>query len=207
MRFGGWSLVLFASALIGCASPWEGNFQPNPDLGGVRFAPTDTVQIRTIEYERFAKFAGQERQRRIVSTTAPQDMPPAERMAEKGRLLEALQIPLGPEDAIVLGWSEFTVTENLNPNSRELRHFAIKMGADFVVVTSVFRGPVTTIVREPITTYSYGYSPRAVGRRGRGGAFPFSYTSTTWVPIQVMENSYFFQVFFIRRVRPGDRVD
>ena len=202
-----WNLILLASALAGCANPWEGSFQSNPDLDGVKFGPTDVVQIRTIEYERFAQFAEQERQRRIVSTTAPQDMPAAERTAERRRLLEALQVPLDPQDAIVLGSSEFTIAEKLDPYSNQLRQFAMKRGADYAVVTSVYRGPVTTFVREPVTTYSYGYVPRRAGRRGVGGAFPYSYTSTTWVPVQVTEDAYFFQAFFIRKGRPEDQVE
>jgi hypothetical protein len=198
-------IPLLGWSLAGCASPWASNYQRNPSLDGRTFAPTDSVQVRTVEYERFREYAQRERQRRIESPTAPQDLSPDEQLAARRRLLEALQISDPPDQALVLGWSEFATTEQLDPNDKRLAQIARKIGADYVVVAQQYQGPVTSVVREPVTTYSHGYTTIAPGRRGgRFRSASYSDTSTTWVPVQVTEDSYYTQAFFIRRLRPGE---
>jgi hypothetical protein len=201
--------LLVATSLVtmlvsGCAGPWQANFEPNPDLRGLRYPPTEAVQVRTIEYERFRNYAERERELRIASPTAPQDLPPGERLAARQRLLETLQIPLPAEQVIVLGWSQFAELERLDPGSRQLANFARRVGADYVVITQQYQGPVSTIVREPVTTYARGYTTVSPGRRGRIRTASYSDTATTWVPVQVTADSFFHQAFFLRRLRPGD---
>jgi hypothetical protein len=162
------------------------------------------VQVRTIEYERFRQYAERERELRIVSPTAPQDQPTDQRLAARQRLLDALQIPEPADQIIVLGWSEFADLERHDPASRQLANFARRTGADYVVVTQEYQGPVSTIVREPVTTYARGYTTVSPGRRGRPRTLTYSDTSTTWVPVQVTADSYYHQTFYLRRVRPTD---
>src|SRR3954471_17284900 len=81
--------ALLLGTLVGCASPWEKSFQPNPELRGQKFQPAADVQVRTVEYERLKKFTDEEHQRRVNSSTAPVDLPASEKMAIKNRLLEA----------------------------------------------------------------------------------------------------------------------
>ena len=95
-------------------------------------------------------------------------------------------------------------TDKLDPYSKQLHDFARKIGADYVVVTSAYLGPVTTVVREPVTTYSHGYTTVGPHRRGRARSLSYSDTSTTWVPVQVTEDAYHYRAFFLRRARPGD---
>jgi hypothetical protein len=197
-------LLLSLLLLAGCSNPWKANYQPNLAYHAVAFAPTDRVEVRTIEYERFRQYAERERDLRVASTTAPEDLPPADQLAARKRLLEALQIPGPPEQVKVLGWSEFSMTEKLDPGGKELQSFARQRGADYVVVTSADLGPVTTVVREPVTTYSHGYTAVAPDRRGRLRTLNYSDTSTTWVPVPVTEDAYHYRAFFLRRGRPGD---
>jgi nucleotide-binding universal stress UspA family protein len=198
--------VLLATLLTGCANPWQSNYRANPMYRDVRFSTTEDVQIRTVEYERFQQYAERERQIRIESTVAPQDLPREEQLAARQRLLDALQIPEPADRTIVLGWSEFTETQRLDPHERPLSDFARRRGADYAVVTSAYRGPVTTVVREPVTTYSHGWVTGTPVRRGRVRSTTFTDTSTTWVPMQITEDAYFYQAFFLRRARPDDAV-
>ena len=198
------SLVLPVVLLTGCANPWAANYYANPAWRGQTFPPTDRVQVRTIEYERFRQYVERERDLNVQSTTAPEDVSAAEQLAARKRLLEGLQIPDAADQIIVLGWSEFSTTEKLDPYADPLRDFARKTGADVVVVTSAYLGPVTTVVREPVTTYSHGYTTVAPGRRGRYRNISYSDTSTTWVPVQVTEDAHHYRAFFLRRLRPGE---
>jgi hypothetical protein len=197
-------MILPSILLVGCANPWAANFQPNPAYRGRGFPPTESVQVRTIDYERFRRYAERERELSIQSTTAPEDLSADEQLASRKRLLEALQIPDPGDHVMVLGWSEFSTTDKLDPYSKPLRDFAHKIGADYVVVTSAYLGPVTTVVREPVTTYTHGYTTVAPDRRGRPRSLSYSDTSTTWVPVSVTEDAYYYRAFFLRKVRPDD---
>jgi len=192
-------IILLVALAGGCSSPWKSNYQANPAYRDEHFAPTDSVDVRTVEYERVRQYAEHERQLRARSTTSPADYSPAERLAARKRLLEALQVSVPPEDITVLGWSEFTDTVRLDPYSKDLRDFAKSIGADMVVETSVYQGPVTTIVQQPVTTYAHGYTFGPVTRQGRAQTFDYADYSTTWVPMPVTEDQYFYQAFFLRR--------
>ena len=192
--------------LTGCSNPWKANYQPNPAYRGRAFAPTEHAEVRTIEYERFRLYAERERELSIQSATAPEDLPLAEQLAARKRLLEALQIPDPPEQVVVLGWSDFSTTEKLEPYGKESQDFARQIGADYVVITSAYLGPVATVVREPVTTYSHGYTTVAPDRRGRLRTLNYSDTSTTWVPVQVTEDAVHYRAFFLRKTRPADAI-
>src|SRR5437870_1166062 len=107
------TLALFS---VGCSNPWKSSFQPNPGLAGEKFSPTDSVQIRTVEFERLQRYSESERQMRVNSTTAPQDLPPEQITAAKNRLLEALQMRERGDEVELLGYSEFASNERLDPH-------------------------------------------------------------------------------------------
>jgi hypothetical protein len=194
-------LAVCVALLCGCASPWEKNYRPNPIYQDKHFAPTSSVSVRPVEYARVQRYVEQERAFLTASNISPADYNAEQRLAARKRLLEALQISEPPQDLFVLGWSEFTDTERLDPFSKDLRKFAEGAGADIVVVTSVYQGPVTTVVSQPVTTYAhgYGYGGARWGPYGPYGPAGYTDMSTTWVPMPVTEQQYFYQAFFLRR--------
>ncbi|WP_428939512.1 hypothetical protein [Fontivita pretiosa] len=202
----GWILLASIALLAGgCASPWQSNFEPNPALEGRKFAPTQSVQIRTVEPQRLQQYAQAERQRRVASTTAPQDLPPQERLAAKNRLLEALQLQERGDEVEILGWSEFKSFEKLSPRDPRLEKFAKKIGADYVIVAADYAGKVARTIDRPLTTYSHSYVTVPGGRGGRGPrTIVRTDTSTTWVPMTVVEDEYFYTAAFVRKLRPGE---
>jgi hypothetical protein len=123
-------MILPSILLVGCANPWAANFQPNPAYRGRGFPPTESVQVRTIDYERFRRYAERERELSIQSTTAPEDLSADEQLASRKRLLEALQIPDPGDHVMVLGWSEFSTTDKLDPYSKPLRDVRIPGSGD-----------------------------------------------------------------------------
>jgi hypothetical protein len=200
------AIACIALLTVGCATPWEANFQPNPALAGQQFAPTESAQVRTVEFERLQRYAQAERRQRVASTTAPEDLPADQKLAAKNRLLETLQLQERGDEVEVLGWSEFTESEKLEPRDARLQKFAQKIGADYVVIASDYAGQVTRTVDRPMTTYSHSYATVA-GPRGskRPRTVTVSDTYTTWVPMNVTEDQYFYTAAFLRKLRPQDR--
>jgi hypothetical protein len=193
----GMILLLFVSTLWGCASPWERSFVPSPFLEGRKFPKVEHVQIRTVEFERLQRYAAAEKKLRVESATAPQDLSPDEQLQAKNRLLETLQLPDRGEEVEILGWSEFVDVERMDANDPRLEEFARKIGANVVVVAAEYAGRVQRTIDRPMTTFSHGYTT-AAGRRG-GRSISYSDTSTTWVPVNVIEDQYFYTAAFLRR--------
>src|SRR5438067_245965 len=108
----------------GCASPWEKNFESSPESAGQKSPPASSVEIRTIPFERWQAFVDREHRRRVESATAPSELRMQDQRAEKNRMLETLQVKERGDDIVVLGWSEFTSDEKLNPNDPRLQKFA-----------------------------------------------------------------------------------
>ena len=198
------AILLFLAG--GCANPWKEAFEPNPDLNAARYAAlTGDVAVREVEFERLQQFTEGERERRIASATAPADLPPQQKAAAKDRLLEALQLPLRGDEAILLGSSQFVSAEPLEPRKdKRLRDFARKQGADTVVVSSSYLGQAQRMDTVPVTTYTNDtYIRHSFDRSGR--RVPRTETvnssSTTWVPMTVTEDRYAYHAFFVRRAK------
>jgi hypothetical protein len=201
-------LIVASISCAGCASPWEKNFEPNPELAGQKLPATTSVEIRTIPFERYQRYVEEERKRRIQSSTAPQDLSAEAHLADKNRLLEALQLKERGDEVAVLGWSEFNTDEKLSLSDPKLRDFAQKIGADIVVIASTYAGQVTRVEDRPVTTYSHGFTTftHARGRRGTFGG-TYSDQTTTWVPVQVTEDQFFYETIFLRSAREAQRGD
>ncbi len=185
------ALIVF---LVGCASPWERNYQANP-LVERKFPPTSRVDRRVVEFERLENYEKAERQRRVESPVSPEDYTEAQRLAAKNRLLEALQLPDRGDSIMILGWSRFADTDQLNLRGDKLADFARKIGANVVVSSAGFMGQVNRIVDYPLTSYTNYYT---YGHRSRG--FYSTESSTVWVPTSVVENEYFYEAVFLRRL-------
>ena len=191
------ALLVLSLLLVGCANPWEKNFQPNPTLeGSAKLPPTPHVDVRVVEFERLTNYENKERDERVQSATSPSDYTPEQRTAAKNRLLEALQLKERGEDIQILGWSRFMETQPLDPRDSELQEFARKIGADVVVTSVGYTGQVNRIVDYPLTSYSNFYT---TGRGRRGALYSGSSYSTVWVPTSVTENQYYHQAVFLRR--------
>ena len=194
--------MLFGLLVGGCASPWEANFEANSDLNGRAFEPTQALEVRVIESERLQKYSVDERKRRVESDVALSELPTAERVEAKNRLLETLQLKERGDEAVVLGWSEFMSYERLQTSDERLQKFGKKIGADYVVVASEYAGKVARVIERPMTTYSHGYTTGS-GRRG-GRTISYSDSSTTWVPTTEISDQYIYSAAFIRKARPGE---
>jgi hypothetical protein len=191
-----WILVCLI-LLVGCASPWEQNFQINPTLES-KFSPTDRVELRDVEFARLERYEKTEQKLRTESTTAPADYTSEQRESAKNRLLEALQLKDRGDEIEIIGWSRFADTTVLDLHGKELETFAKKVGADVVVSTSVFTGQVNRVVDYPLTSYSNYYTTFS-GPRGRQRTFTSAGHSTVWVPTPVTEDQYFYEAVFLRR--------
>lgn len=197
--------LFLAMGAVGCASPWESSFRRNPALNGRKFPPTESAQIRAIEFERLQQYAAKEKSLRVASTTAPEDLTEEDRLAAKNRLLETLQLRERGDEVEVLGWSEFTDFDMLDAHDGRLEKFARKIGADYAIVASQYVGKVTRTIDRPMTTYSNTYYTTLRGHRGRhGGTYSVTDTSTTWVPVNVVEDQYLYTAAFVRKLRPDE---
>jgi hypothetical protein len=190
------TLILLTGICAGCANPWKSNFQPNPELEGQHFAATDSAAIRTLEYERLQRYSEAERKMRVESSVAPEDLPAADKLAAKNRLLETLQIPERGDQIELLGWSEFTTEERLDPHDGKLDKFARSIGGDYAVVASEFTGKTVRTVDRPISSYS-----TAFGGPSRHHGRVSTVNTTTWVPVNVIEDQFVYEVAFLRKTR------
>jgi hypothetical protein len=204
-------VVLGCVCSVGCANEWERFYQAHPATKGKLFSPTDSAQVRTVEYERLSAFWKSEYERRLRSPIAVEDLPLADKIAEKNRLLETLRLRERNDEVAILGWSEFDSAHELSPSDERLGAFARKVGADYVVVSSHFAGQSEEVVAMPITTYTSSSGTASVyGRRGYAGTASVNSTgtSTSYVPMQVARNHFLYTAMFIRRMRPGfDRAE
>src|ERR1051326_4460137 len=195
-------LLIGSLSLLGCASPWEKNYQRNPLLDRT-FPPTQRVEIRVVPFERLANYENAEHKRRVDSATAPEDLTPQQRLEAKNRLLEALQLKERGDEIEILGWSRFADANPPDLRGKELHEFARKIGADVVVASSGYAGQVTRMTEYPLSSYN-DYYTTAIGPRGRRGtAFTGTSYSTVWVPAMVTENQYYCQAIFLRRTPHG----
>lgn len=197
------AMLLIPLFSLGCAAnPWEKNFEPNPAHLVKQWDPTDSVQVREVDFERLQKYAGDEKKLRVESTTSPADYTPQQRLEAKNRLLETLQLKERGDDIEVLGWSEFSDSERLDIRSAPLSNFAKSIGADYAVVASQYLGKVSTTIERPMTTYSTGYVTAVPARGGRRGyTRTESIQSTTWVPMNVVEDRFLYTAAFLRKAR------
>ena len=199
--------VLVTLAGGGCANPWKQSFARNPEVPPAAVAATSAApEIREVEYERLQRFSEAERQRRIDSTTAPADLSPQEKTAAKNRLLEALQLLWRGDEAQVLGASQFSTVEPLEPRTdKRLREFAQSIGADVVVVSSAYLGKTQRFTHVPVTSYTRDTVTYSYDRRGRRIPLTTMHdsSSTTWVPMNVTEDHFVYHAFFIRHRNGG----
>lgn len=197
------AMLLIPLFMMGCAAnPWEKNFEPNPGLAVKAWPATESVQVREVEFERLQKYAGDEKRLRVESTTNPADYSPQQRADAKNRLLETLQLKERGDEIEVLGWSEFSDNDRLDIRSSPLSSFGKSIGADYVVVASQYLGKVSTTIERPMTTYSTGYITTVPGRAGRRGyTRTESIQSTTWVPMNVIEDHFLYTAAFLRKTR------
>ena len=201
-------LFVLLAVVTGCANPWKDSFERNRDLHAV--APLEKSQqpvLRDVEFERLQKFTQEERGRRIDSTTAPTDLTPEQRVEAKNRVLEALQLPWRNDDAEIIGSSQFTSSEELKPRSdKRLFDFARSIGADVIVLASAYLGQTQRFTTVPVTSYTRDTVTYSYDRRGRRVPMTTFYdsSSTTWVPMNVVEDQFVYHAFFIRRANRTD---
>jgi hypothetical protein len=199
-------LIVLLSLGGGCANPWKDTFERNRDIPpAAPLAENRQPEFREVEFERLQKFTQEERARRIGSATAPVDLTPAQRIETKDRLLEALQLPWRGDQADVVGSSQFTSAEPLKPHEdKRLIQFARGVGSDVIVIASAYLGQKERFTTVPVTSYARDTVTYSYDRRGRRVPMTTTYdsSSTTWVPMNVVEDQYVYHAFFIRRRTP-----
>lgn len=192
---------------LGCASPWQQFYAPVLGTNAIQFPPTDSVSIRTVEYERMQKYVEKEKQWLASNNKAIEQFTKAERWEVKNRLLEAVRLPERNDAIAMLGFSEFVIGQPQNVNDPRLEAFAKQIGADYAVVTGTFVGQSNKVVSVPVTDYSQSQSTAYIyGSRGYVGSANIysSGTTTGWVPMTVAQNQYVYTCMFFRKMRPGE---
>jgi hypothetical protein len=193
-------LLAFAASVFileGCtASPWQSNFVSTaPSAALATDAP---VQIREVPWDRLQQGLGELEAQASGSDVHPADWSPQQKEEAKAKLLKTLQVSENPSSVTIIGRSDFRSTTEIHPESNDqadLINFARRVGATKVVWSRRLLGKEDVIIQEPVTTYSSGFDDHWGHRHGN---VPFTYTSTTWVPLQVAADQYAYVAYFLR---------
>jgi hypothetical protein len=198
-------LLVALASLAGCANPWQKSYAPTPPFAGIKFSPTQQVEVRYVEPQRMEAYRADYAKRRVHSDIAIEDLPWKDQAAEQDTLMQTLRLPVRTPEAVVIGSSEFADIGPGAGDENQLKTFAKSIGADYVVVCREFMGVVRTTESQPLdTTASQTYWFR--DRRGRIVAANAYGTSTQWVPVEVDRDRWHFVAYYVRKLRPGDRV-
>ncbi len=195
------ALALLAALFLGgCTSVWESTFVPARDATPPPLAASQTVRVREVNWDRL-----QNALREMESTAASRDTPfeewPDEQKAEmKASMLRTLQVSTDPAAVDIIGRSDFRTTQTYRletTDQPDLVSFARSIGATEVVWSRGYLGKAQTIVREPINTWSYGSNAAWDRRRGRWRSYPYSESSTTFVPVSVEADQFAYIAYFL----------
>lgn len=199
-------LCCAAACLTGCAGPsvWERSFQPEPGFearpeAAAPLTPPQSVVIRDAPWGRVGPALAAEAERIVASDVHRDDWSPEQAREAEVELLEALQLPIPPQDAELLGRSHFTTTATPDPDAGELRAFAASLGADYAIWSRQTLGKAERIVREPVWTDSWRWDRVWDDDRGRYDYVRRWDRDTVWVPVVVERDEVRWIVFYVRR--------
>lgn len=184
-------------AALGCGpSVWERSFEFEPGVAGA--VPTETVLVREAPWGRVGPALSAESQRIATSDTHRDDWTPDQARTSELGLLGALQLPVPAEQTTLLGRSNITTTQTLDPAGAELAEFARSIGARYAIWSRQTLGKAQTVEREPVTRDRWRWQRIWDADHNR-----FIYTrrwepETVWVPVVVEKNEVRWVVFYIR---------
>lgn len=190
-----------ALSLAGCASQtvWEQNLERS---GGeaVVLAPLDktaSVTVRDIAWDRLQTTLSEIEQTRASSDVHVSEWTPAQKDAEKARLLRGLQVSQNPQSVTVVAHSQFRTTDELGDPRATLPEVARKLGANLVVYSTRVLGKTDKIVQEPVSTNRSGTVwYRDTDDRYRSDNY--NEQQTTWIPVRVSADEVGAIAFFLR---------
>lgn len=195
-----------AIALGGCASPWDQNFVretwASPDPAPAPLPKDTPVELRSTPWER-VQAAQEALHDEIIQTDAPpEEWPPQKKAEAKAALLRGLQVITDPSAVTIIGRSEFQSTSLIRPEARdapELESVARHVGANTVVWSRSLLGQTEAIIDQPVTTQVTGDVTHVDSRTRRLHTTTYNESTTTWVPVRVMENQYGYAAFYLYR--------
>lgn len=188
------TLMPLGAALCGCAaSPWETSFEPEPGVAAFAPIPADAVTVRPAPFERVDEALLEFERAWAQSDTYWEDWPEHERRAHTDRLIEALQLPGGSNEWVLLGASRFTAFEDPRPEGRDLRRFAADLGADHAIWTSAYLGKTDRVVDRPVHYPSWHFRS---SRHGHDHGFG---SHTVWVPVTIEDDETLWMAFYLTR--------
>lgn len=188
----GWVL-----AGVGCGpSVWERSFEFEP--GVAAGAPTASVVVREVPWGRVGPALAAENERIVKSETNRLDWPAEQARESELGVLKALQLPVPAEQAHLIGRSNLTATQKLDPAAPELAKFAESIGADYAIWSTQPIGKAQVVEKEPITRDRWRWERIWDADRNR-----FIYTrrwepETVWVPLVIEKNEVRWVVFYVK---------
>jgi hypothetical protein len=183
---------------LGCGpSVWERSFEFESGVSGA--APTAGVVVREAPWGRVGPALEAERERIIASDTHREDWAPDRARENEIEVLAALQLPIDPANARLLGRSHFKTTQPVAPEAGELAAFGAGLGADYAIWASQPLGKAETIEHEAVTRDRWRWDRIWDADRGR-----FLYVrrwdpETVWVPLVIERDEVRWVVFYVRR--------
>ena len=184
----------------GCGpSVWERSFTPEPGVG--RAAPVEQTVVRAVPWGRLGPALEAESRRLVASETHRADWSAGQVREAELALLGALQLPIDPDEAQLLGRSHFKTTRQVDPTAGELADFAASIGAEYAIWSRQSLGKAETIEREALTRDRWRWE-----RVWDADDERFIYVrrwepETVWVPVVIERDEVRWVVLYIRQSR------
>ncbi|MCC7387999.1 MAG: hypothetical protein IT431_04440 [Phycisphaerales bacterium] len=191
----------------GCGpSVWERSFElePGATTGTATIGtptagtPAAGVTVREVPWGRVGPALAAENERIVQSETNRLDWAADQARESELGVLRALQLPVPAEQARLIGRSNITTTQALDPEGRELAEFAASVGADYAVWSSQPLGKTQVVEQEPVTRDRWRWERIWDADDGR-----FIYVrrwepETVWVPLVIEKNEARWVVFYVK---------
>lgn len=194
----GWIVAsVWCIAGLGCGpSVWQRSFELEP--GVTAPPPTTGVVVREAPWGRVGPALAAENERIVQSDTNRLDWTAEQARESELAVLRALQLPVPAERARLIGRSNITTTQSLDPGGKELAEFAASVGADYAVWSSQPLGKTQVVEQEPVTRDRWRWERIWDADRNR-----FIYTrrwepETVWVPLVIEKNEVRWVVFYVK---------
>jgi len=186
---------------VGCApaSPWQQTFQPSSNPSPVLFTPREQAQIRVVQMDQVNSMSEEWKHYYDEHKLAPEDASAADHRALRQLMFAAFRIREDPDQVAELGDSQFFGKTAAFPEDPQLIGFAKSIGADFVVLATMYAGERPGYSSVPVTTTTFG---SGWGRHYYGYG---TSSSTTFVPVPVVYQQWSNVAFYFRRVSPEER--